>query len=293
METASVFQPTKQRLDYELEELLGNIKRATKVRYFVYGGFALFSVFQTVIQLFPIPWKVIALVLLLLVITAISDFLIKKTKLKNTVTGLSNLYLVFQIIEVSIIFGLLHLSSIISLAGGLIITAHLFVSYFSYTKTKYTLIMIIITIFGYIAVSALEYLGIVVYDDVYKIGVNLAQNRRVFITNITTNVPLIIIIFFTANYFSKKLKESFKKLIQKEKELQEAGAVLEIKVDARTQELRELSETLEEQVRERTKKLEEKMAELENFNKLAVGRELKMMELKNEIRQLKKQLNQN
>ncbi len=52
----------------------------------------------------------------------------------------------------------------------------------------------------------------------------------------------------------------------------------------------ELREKLEEKVRERTKELQEKIDELEAFQKLTVGRELKMIELKEEIERLKKEL---
>lgn len=70
----------------------------------------------------------------------------------------------------------------------------------------------------------------------------------------------------------------------------EIEAVLEIRTKARTRELKELTESLEEKVRERTKELQGKINELERFNKLVVGRELKMIELKNEIEKLKKEL---
>ena len=70
--------------------------------------------------------------------------------------------------------------------------------------------------------------------------------------------------------------------------LEESKAVLEIKVEARTKELKELMEKQEEIIKERTKEIQEKMEELERFNKLAVGRELKMIELKEEIKKLKK-----
>ncbi len=46
-------------------------------------------------------------------------------------------------------------------------------------------------------------------------------------------------------------------------------------------------ERAEELVRERTAQLKQKIAELERFNNLAVGRELKMIELKKEIARLK------
>jgi methyl-accepting chemotaxis protein len=51
-------------------------------------------------------------------------------------------------------------------------------------------------------------------------------------------------------------------------------------------ELEDYSKTLEGKVKERTKELEQKNEELERFNKLAVGRELRMIELKKRIREL-------
>ena len=69
--------------------------------------------------------------------------------------------------------------------------------------------------------------------------------------------------------------------------LQESKTVLQIKVKARTRELEELAQSLEGKVKERTKELEERLSELERFHKLTVGRELKMIELKKELKKLK------
>ena len=80
----------------------------------------------------------------------------------------------------------------------------------------------------------------------------------------------------------------FAQLAKEKEKVEEARAILEIKVQARTKELRELAESLETKVKERTKELQEKVEELERFYKLAVGRELKMVELKKEIERLKK-----
>jgi methyl-accepting chemotaxis protein len=52
--------------------------------------------------------------------------------------------------------------------------------------------------------------------------------------------------------------------------------------------IKQHAEDLEIQVKERTKELEEKNIELERFNKLAVGRELKMIELKKKLGELER-----
>ena len=61
-------------------------------------------------------------------------------------------------------------------------------------------------------------------------------------------------------------------------------------IKQKTAELEKTKVGLEEEVTRRTKELQGKVLELARFNKVAVGRELKMVELKEEIAQLKKQL---
>lgn len=58
-------------------------------------------------------------------------------------------------------------------------------------------------------------------------------------------------------------------------------------VTSRTEELEKLQANLEQVVKERTHELESKIKELETFQRLTVGRELKMIELKNELARLK------
>ncbi len=70
-------------------------------------------------------------------------------------------------------------------------------------------------------------------------------------------------------------------------EIEKAKQSLEEQVAARTEELQELNKNLEGEVAKRTKELESKLFELERFNKVAVDRELKMIELKEEIARLR------
>ena len=95
------------------------------------------------------------------------------------------------------------------------------------------------------------------------------------------------------NYFwaipSRRSEELEKKVKEKTKELEEARTILEIKVKARTRELEELARRLDEKGKEKTKELRERVKELEKFQRLTVGRELKMVGLKEEIKKLKEE----
>jgi len=59
------------------------------------------------------------------------------------------------------------------------------------------------------------------------------------------------------------------------------------KIEKITDQLRELNRTLEVKVKQRTKELQERVDELNRWYKLTVGRELRMVELKKEIKKLK------
>jgi hypothetical protein len=87
----------------------------------------------------------------------------------------------------------------------------------------------------------------------------------------------------------ERLKEGLEeKVRERTKELKEAKATLEVQIKARTKELRDLTGNLEKQVEEKTKELQVRVEELEKHHRVMVGRELKMIELKEEIERLKR-----
>ena len=69
------------------------------------------------------------------------------------------------------------------------------------------------------------------------------------------------------------------------KEIEDTNKILEHRVKERTKQLQGLASSLEGKVQERTLELQGKVQELERFQKLAVGRELRMIELKRELQE--------
>lgn len=95
-----------------------------------------------------------------------------------------------------------------------------------------------------------------------------------------------VAVFQIARVFLKERSE----LAKAQQELEEDKQVLEIKVKARTKELEEINAQLEKTIEQRTRELKAQIEELERFHRLVVGRELKMIELKKEIQDLKEEL---
>ena len=96
------------------------------------------------------------------------------------------------------------------------------------------------------------------------------------------------------NEMTAKLDDSYssleKKVRERTTELERERGSLEKKVRERTTELEQLKTGLELSVNEKTKALQQKIEELEKTNRIMMGRELKMVELKDEISRMKKNL---
>jgi len=90
----------------------------------------------------------------------------------------------------------------------------------------------------------------------------------------------------TLLYVFSRYQRTLKELQEANKKLKGLKEILEEKVRERTKELETLSKEQEKIIAERTKETQEKLVELEKFQKLAVGRELKMVDLKKEVNRL-------
>ena len=280
----------------ELKELLTNIYKNTKIRIYIFSGFLLLSLSLKWWGL-PIPNLAIIGIAFLLFFTFFHEFLFKKTKIKNTVTGVSITYTVFQIIEVLILFLILHVWGALLIGGITAFMIYAMFCYLAFTRRIYPWIITIFITIGYFLLGLLEHLAILPPGDFHNFNMAVkVQDQCFFITNITFFISLFICLILYMDIFSKKLRDSISVLRirthdlgQKEKELSEAKSILEVKVRARTKELETEKASLEKKVKERTKELQERVNELERFHKLTIGRELKMVELKKEIEKLKKE----
>ena len=94
----------------------------------------------------------------------------------------------------------------------------------------------------------------------------------------------------------KEIIESFNEMLQKIKHqnetLKETSTILKIRINAKTRALNELSLRLKKEIEEKTKVLKEKIEELEKIQKIMIGREYKIAQLKKEIERLKEKLKQ-
>jgi len=133
----------------------------------------------------------------------------------------------------------------------------------------------------YTILVILEYLGTISHHGIVP-SCGAYQNLSYVIATLLVIGAIFVFVVFTINMFASKLKK-------RTEELEEIKITLEKKVELRTERLGSLTENLEQEVEKRTKELKKRVNELENFYKLTIGRETKMIELKEEIKKLKEQ----
>ena len=214
------------------------------------------------------------------------EFLIKKQK---TASGVTHLYFGHEILELFLMTWIVY-----NMGGaeGIGAIFYLFIIVYGnivLSKTK-GLILSTIASFFYLSLVFLEYSGFLPFREFFPIEVSLYKDPVYLITT----TPFILFAFYliglAASSFTDLLKKRTMELEKTKEALEEVKTILEVKVKARTHELEELAAKREEIVEEKTRELREKVEELERFHRLAVGRELKMMELKAEMEKLKEEL---
>lgn len=141
----------------------------------------------------------------------------------------------------------------------------------------------------YSGLILLECFGVVPHRPLFLLEPGIYTSLPYVGIQILVTLGIFYFISETAGTFSEALKEKTEQLKKSFEKAEESRKVLEVRVEARTKELRELMDKQEETIEQRTKELQRKVKELEAFRKVAVGRELKMMELKKALREKSKE----
>jgi hypothetical protein len=280
----------------EMEELMSNIHQNDRIRFLIFGTFLVLGFLLDLVGI-RVPLEVMEIIGLLFLINIFCELLAKKVWSKQSVAQTSLSYFIFQIIEIASLLILISVFDAVLFGGIGALMIYVVFSYLAFTRITYPRLIAFFSGIGYIITGLLEHFGITEYRDFYHSGVNLNQNRPLFIVTTSFMMGFFIFLVLYGDIFSKKLRGTIKnlrekteELTKKETELREAKQTLEIRVEARTRELKEIAKNLDEQVKKRTGELQEKVQELEKFQKIAVGRELKMIELKKKIRELEEEL---
>ncbi|MEI6597111.1 MAG: hypothetical protein WCL13_02775 [bacterium] len=231
--------------------------------------------------------KLAAIAIIFWVISAfIFKIIIKRAK---TVSKVNNVYFLY-----SAVFELGLLTIIVFTAGGGIMWIGAIFYFFTIIYSNIVLpkikgnLISLIAFFWFGGLACLQYFKIIPFLPYVTFSETLYSNFNYFFTTLSFILLCFILSGLSTNILTDLLRKRTADLEKLKLQLEEAKAVLEIKVSARTRELKEIADNLDEQVKERTKDLEKKMKDLKRFQSLSVGRELKMIELKEKIKDAKK-----
>ena len=270
---------------FEAEDILRNIRidaRLTRIiiafflAAFFFFRFYLKANFSFVIPIVLITWYVVYF---------FNEKILAKAE---TVDQVQKLYLRLLLIEIFLLTIIIHYLGGIEWVGPIfyILIISLGMVILPRKKSR-NLFFIVLGFFGLLV--SLEFFEIIPHHHLFQEYVGLNLHLSLSYT-VTTFIVIMAFVFFSSdmiNSFLENLRVKRKELAVAQEEAEKAKFVLEEKVKERTNELEVMTKNLEDQVKGRTKELEKKLKDFEKMNRVMINREIKMVELKKEIENLK------
>ena len=276
----------KMKKDIEFETALSNIKFDLRSTRTMLAVFCVVAVIVKFVFRVPIPWLVIALVFIWFSLYFVYERLMKKAR---TAKKLYNIYFRNNVSDTLFLTLIIHYLGGVEWLGPVLYILVLVTAGVILPK-KRAIILGFMAVFFYSVLAGLEYFGIISHRPIFLLEPGLYQSPGYVATHILFMAVVFYFVAETAGTFSEILRQKTAQLQEAYQETEEAREILEVKVKARTYELEKMTQSLEEKVKQRTKELETKIKELEKFQKIVVGRELKMIELKKALRKAKGKL---
>lgn len=274
----------------ESKEVLARIKTTfilREVLILVFIAVILFSkVTNTLFH--TVNANVLIIVLFIWLLTGfLFRFLVNKQE-KNSKAG--SLYFIYVVlIELPLLAAIIYHVGAIEWMGPIFFLFPIVFSGIIFPRKKAVIVCTAAT-FYYLLVVIFMHFKIIPFEYSFITKFGPQEMRNYIINSVVFVVSVFYGIGMSANLFSEMFTKKTVELEEIKDKIEEERGSLEIRVSARTKELEEMAKSLEGRVEERTKEIKEKMTELEKFHGLAVGREIKMVELKQKLRETEEEL---
>lgn len=227
----------------------------------------------------------------LLLLWIFSDFIFRYfVKKQTTSKGINDLYFYFDIlIELPILAVIVYLIGGVEWVGAIFFLFPIVFTSVFFSRER-ALIICSVATFYYLLVVILPFLDLIPFSSYYPIEEELYKDSTFITLNIVYFIFTFYLISIIANIPVNMLKKKTQLLRKAKDNLENERKSLEEKVKKRTQELEDEKIHLSEKVKERTMDLQGRVDELERFHSLVKDRELKMVELKKEIKNKDKKI---
>lgn len=267
--------------DIEFEEARGKLQfdisstRKIQIIFFIVAAGLKF------LGIVPLPYELLAILLAWFVIYFFFDWSWRKIK---TTAGLYNIYFLFEAFNLLVTTAVVHYLGGAEWIGIILYFVTIVFSGLAFPRSKLMpLVALAVLLYG--SLILLEGLGIIQHYALYKMEPGLYRSFSFLAPQLIVVAVSLYFIQSDIGNFVDVLRQERKKALEAYQKAKDMESVLEVKVKARTKELVDLTEKQEDIIEERTGELKKKIVELEKIQRFMVGRELKMVDLKKQIKQ--------